>query len=84
MADGGFQLELDAELGERLTAAAGAVGRSAAEFAADLIAKGLDDGWEESLARLAEYDRTGEYVDADVALRHFREVLAERLKARGV
>jgi len=82
MADGGLKIELDESLSERVKAAAEAAGRPAGEYAAELISKGLDDGWADTYASLAEYDRTGEYVDADVALADFRAELERRLAAR--
>ena len=82
MADGGLKIELDEDLAQRVKDAAEAVGQSADQFANELIAKSLDDGWAEARASLAEYDRTGEYVDADVALADFRKELERRLAAR--
>lgn len=82
MADGGLRIELDEALGARLKDAADAAGESADAYAAGLIARALDDRWAESYARFAEYERTREFVDATVAMRRFRETVAERLKAR--
>ncbi|MGH6956752.1 MAG: hypothetical protein ACREEW_08835 [Caulobacteraceae bacterium] len=82
MADGGFTVELEAERGERLKAAASVAGLSADAYAADLIARALDEGWDEAVARLAEYQRTGAFLDAEAEMARFRRVLAERLKAR--
>ena len=79
MADGGLTIELDAALGARPREAAEAVGRSAEDYASALIAQGLGDGWAEARASLAEYDRTGEYVDAKQALADSRARLVERL-----
>ena len=42
MAGGGLKLELDEALSERLKAAASALGRSVDDYAAELIADGLD------------------------------------------
>jgi len=80
MADGGLKLELDEALSERLRAAAAAADRSIGDFAAQLISRGLDDQWSEAISRLAEYDRTGEYVDADEALSAFRSAISARLR----
>jgi hypothetical protein len=82
MADGGLTIELNEGLAQRVKDAAEALGQSADQFANELIAKSLDDGWAEARASLAEYDRTGEYVDADVALADFRKELERRLAAR--
>jgi hypothetical protein len=79
MADGGVMIELDAALGARLREAAEAAGQSADEYAAALIAQGLDDGWNETRESLAHYDRTGEYVEAGQALTAFRAALTQRL-----
>ena len=78
MADTGLIIELDEELGQRLRAAAEAVGRSVNDYVVSLLSGGLDD-WAEDHARLAEYDRTGEYVEAETVMAEFRESLAERL-----
>jgi predicted transcriptional regulator len=82
MADAGMTIELNEELAQRVKDAAEALGKSADKFANELIAKSMDDGWAEARASLAEYDRTGEYVDADVALADFRKELERRLAAR--
>jgi hypothetical protein len=82
MADGGFKLELEPVLGERLKAAADAAGSSVEDYAAGLISRGLDDDWAEDYARYAEYQRTGEYIDAEVAMRGFREAVAARFRAK--
>jgi len=79
MADGSVTIELDADLGARLKDAAAAAGRSPDEMAANLIQHGLDDDWAETRARLAEYDRTGESVDAHEAMAELRARLVERL-----
>jgi hypothetical protein len=79
MADGDFKLELSEELGRRLKAAAEAAGLSAQAFASALIAQGLGDAWAEANASLADYDRTGDYVDAREALASARTELVARL-----
>jgi hypothetical protein len=79
MADGGLTIELDAALVARLREAADAVGRSAEDYASELIAQGLSDRWAEARASLARYDRTGEHVDAKAALAASRGRLVERL-----
>jgi hypothetical protein len=43
MADGGLTIELEAALAARLREAAEVVGRSAQDYASDLIAQGLAD-----------------------------------------
>jgi predicted transcriptional regulator len=79
MADGGLTIELQAGLAERLKEAARAAGRSTDDFASELIAQGLADDWTEARASLAEYDRSGEFVDAKEALAAARTRLLERL-----
>jgi hypothetical protein len=79
MADDGLRIELDAALSGRLKEAADVAGRSAEDYAADLIAQGLDDDWASAKASLAHYDRTGEYVDLETALANARMRLIERL-----
>ncbi len=70
MADG-FRIELDAKASERLKAVAEAAGLSAQDYAQGLVEAALDDGWDESRRRAAEYDRTGEYVTVEEAFAHF-------------
>jgi predicted transcriptional regulator len=82
MADGALTVELDEALSERLKLAAEAAGRRVDDYAAQLISQALDDRWSESLARLAEYDRTGEYVPAEEALDRFRNAVSERLRKK--
>jgi len=79
MADGDFKLELSEELGRRLKAAAEAAGLSAEAFASALIAQGLGDDWAEASVSLADYDRTGAYVDAREALSRVRAELVARI-----
>jgi hypothetical protein len=59
MADGDLILKLDDETSRRLKEAAEAAGRPVSEYAAELIGVGLNSDWTESIAALAEYDRTG-------------------------
>ncbi|WP_332773161.1 hypothetical protein [Phenylobacterium sp.] len=83
MADGDLTLKLDDETARRLQAAADAAGRPVGDYAAGLIAEGLDgDRWQGAREALAEFDRTGESFDAEEALAHFDRQLAERLAAR--
>jgi hypothetical protein len=82
MADGSIKLELNADLSERLAAAADEAGIPVQDFAAGLIGRGLDDRWAITKARLAEYDRTGESVDAKEALARFRTAISERVRGR--
>ncbi|HEX4195934.1 MAG TPA: hypothetical protein VHZ26_00690 [Caulobacteraceae bacterium] len=80
MDDGALRLELDVTLSKRLKVAAREAGRSVDDYAAQLIAQGLDDRWSETQRRLEDYDRTGEYVPADEALARFRSAIAERIR----
>jgi hypothetical protein len=82
MDDGALKLELDLALSERLKAAARQAGRSIGDYAAQLIAQGLDDRWSEAQRRLEEYDRTGEYVPVEQSLARFKSAIAERLRKR--
>jgi hypothetical protein len=81
MADDGFRVEISESLGRQLVAAAEAAGRPVSDYAADLIARGLDD-WAEDLARYEEYKRSGEYLDAESALAGMREELARRFREK--
>ena len=82
MADGGLKLELDEALGERLKAAADGDGRPVDAYAAELIAHGLDDGRAEDVARYEAYQRTGDYIDAETAMRRFREAVPAGFRAK--
>ena len=80
--DSGLVLELDATLAAKLRAAADAAGRPIGVFAVELISSGLDEEWAESYARAAEYERTGEYLDAEKELEAFRQAVASRARKR--
>ncbi len=82
MADGGLKLELDEALSLRLKQAAEAHGRSVDDYAAELIADGLDENWAEAYERFADYERTGEYLDAGPHLDSFRRAVADRVRTK--
>ena len=83
MADG-FTLEIDADMAERLKAAAEAAGESVEVFARSIIRHRLEDeDWAEDFRRLAEYDATGEFVSAEDALEEARLALEARLANQG-
>ena len=74
MADG--ELKLDDETTRRLEAAAEAAGRPVGDYAADLIAVGLQsDDWAEDLRIADEVDRTGVSYSVEEADAHFRAEL---------
>ncbi|MDP3746836.1 MAG: TraY domain-containing protein [Phenylobacterium sp.] len=80
MADGELTLKLDDETARRLQAAADAAGRSVGDYAAGLIAEGLDgDHWQGAREALAEFDRTGESFDAETTMAEFRASVARRV-----
>ena len=78
MADGELKIELGTDLSERLKAAAETVGKPVHDYAAELIAEGLDDDWAEDDARFAEFERTGVSIPAEEALMRFREAVITR------
>ena len=78
MADGGLTIELNEALSARLEQAARLAGQTPAEYAASPPSDGLDLDWSEDYARYAEYKRTGDYVDAEVAMAGFTAALAAR------
>jgi predicted transcriptional regulator len=85
MADGNVTIELDADLGRRLAAAAEAAGQSPGELASALLEDALaaqNAGWADAEAALAEYDRTGEYLEANTAMAELRARLVEGLGRR--
>ncbi|WP_332764293.1 hypothetical protein [Phenylobacterium sp.] len=80
MADGDLTLKLDDETARRLQAAADAAGRPVGDYAAGLIAEGLDgDRWQGAREALAEFDRTGESFDAETTMAEFRASVARRV-----
>jgi predicted transcriptional regulator len=84
MADGGLTIELDEALTERLRAAASAAGESLQDYAINALKAAAGDGWDEAVARLAEYRRTGRYLDAEEAMKGFRDKVREGLRVRQV
>ncbi|MBS0297887.1 MAG: hypothetical protein JSR45_16385 [Proteobacteria bacterium] len=82
MADG-FHIELDSETTDLLKAAAEAAGVAPEAYAQTLLTTALSEDWAEDLARLAEYDRTGEYVTVEEAMANFDRALREAREAAG-
>ena len=81
MADDGLKIELDAALAGRVRAFAEAAGAPIETVVREALSGYVDD-WSETLDRLTEYDRTGDYVDAEEALRGFREAVAARFVSK--
>ncbi len=80
MADGELTLKLDDETTRRLQAAADAAGRPVGDYAAGLIANGLDgDHWQGAREAIAEFERTGEAFDAETTMTEFRASVAGRV-----
>ena len=82
MADGGLKLELDEDLSGRLVAAAEALGRPPAAYAAELIGDGLEDEWSEAERAWNEYQRTGESISLDEAMDRVERNLKARFAAK--
>ncbi|HEY3696740.1 hypothetical protein [Phenylobacterium sp.] len=82
MAEGELTLKLDNETARRLQEAADAAGVPVGDYAADLIADSLSDDWGEDFRRLAEYDRTGEFMSVEEGVTFFRDELEKRLAER--
>jgi predicted transcriptional regulator len=84
MADGELTLKLDDETARRLQAAAEAAGRPVGDYAADLIAVGLepDDDWAEDVRIAEEVDRTGVSYSLEEAMAHFDEAVEAHLAAK--
>jgi predicted transcriptional regulator len=78
MADGELTLKLDDDTARRLQEAADAAGRPVADYAVELIADGLADGWAEALEAFQEFDRTGEDYDAATVMDEFCANVAAR------
>ena len=83
MADG-FDIHISPEQAAHLRAAAQTQGVDPADYARQLLEAALDaaDPLAVSRARLAEYDRTGEFVPADRALADFKAAVERRRAAR--
>ena len=80
MADGELRLTLDDETQRRLGEAAEAVGMSVEAYALGVLLDELDsDPLAISRARLAEYDRTGEFITVEEAMAHFDQELEAAL-----
>lgn len=89
MADGALTLTLDDETAARLETAARQAGLTPEAYAAATLSDALET-WPpgapydttEAERRLAEYDRTGEYVTLEDAMARFEEELQSRLAAK--
>ena len=79
MADGELTLKLDDETAGRLKAAAEAAGRPIEDYAAGLIAEGLEDHWAMAGEALADYDRTGVSYSLEEGMAAFDAAVAQRL-----
>ena len=86
MADGALTLILDDATAARLAEAAALAGQTPEAYAADRLAETLSPplahDWTEANERLAEYDRTGEYVTLEDALASFHDEVEAALAAR--
>lgn len=86
MADGALTLTLDDATVARLAEAAALVGQTPEAYAADRLAETLSPtlahDWTEANARLAEYDRTGEYVTLEEWSAAFKADVEARLARR--
>lgn len=77
MADDGIRIDLDDALTERARRFAVADGTPVDAVIRHAVADYIDD-WTETLARLAEFDRTGDSLDAGPVLDHFQATVAAR------
>ena len=82
MADGELKLELGEDLSARLRAAADSAGRPAEAYAAELIAEVWTKIGLKPTRRYAEYQQTGEYLDAGAEMERFRRAVAERVGSK--
>lgn len=82
MADGGLILTLSDELAARLRVAAQTAGIDVETFAREhleaAVAEGPRHDTTEALRRLAEYDRTGEYIELEDWIRDFEAEVEAR------
>jgi predicted transcriptional regulator len=81
MADGGLTIELNEALAERVRALAEASGTTAEALVCEAVSDYVDD-WSQTLDPLAGYDRTGQFVDAEEAMRDFQEAVAARFTSK--
>ena len=80
MADGELTLKLDDETARRLATLADVAGVSVETYVLEIIADDLEhDGLAVSRIRLAEYDRTGEFISVEEAMAHFDRAAEARL-----
>ncbi|CAN5239092.1 hypothetical protein BH10PSE1_BH10PSE1_26630 [soil metagenome] len=85
MADGALTLNLDDATARRLADAARQAGMTPEAYALERILADLTPpahDWTEADRRLAEYDRTGEFIDAAEALDAFVASVDARAAAR--
>ena len=82
MADDGMKIDLDDALRRRLNAAAAAAGSPPEVMAAELIRQALDPSWDEDFARIAEYDRTGEFISVEQFVTELREAVDARFSRK--
>ena len=83
MVDGELTLKLDEEMRRRLADLAGLTGVSVETYGLEIMADDLEhDGLAASRIRLAEYDRTGEYITVEEAMAHFDRAVEARLSER--
>ncbi|CAN5232784.1 hypothetical protein BH11PSE2_BH11PSE2_19880 [soil metagenome] len=78
MADGSLKLVLDDVLVEKIERAATAAGVTPEAYAIAVLDHAVSDGWAETDAAFAEYDRTGESIPAEEALAEFLKNVANR------
>lgn len=80
MADGDLTLKLDEDTRKRLNQAADAAGVSMEDYVLGVIAEDLElEPLAVSRQRLADYDRTGDYITLEEAMAHFDSELEARL-----
>lgn len=85
MADGALTLTLDDATAERLANAARQAGMTPEAYALERLSADLNvitHDWTEADRRLAEYDRTGEFITLEEWAAGFRSDVATRLANR--
>ena len=80
MADG-FDIHLDEERARRLRKAAEAAGVDAKAFAMQVLDQALEEGWAEDFHRAADYERTGNSIDAGEWMQGLQDAVRARFRS---
>lgn len=82
MADGELILKVDEGLAQRLRQAADAAGEPVETFALEVLEAAAERDWSASITAIEEYERTGESVGLEEAIREFERIVVEGPRPR--